>query len=166
MIKVLTFALLFILFSCQDTKINGLHVIELRTPAGQKIESRVAITPKEQEQGLSGIADSDFKDNEGMLFYYLNDDEKNFWMPDTYFDLDLFYMDKDLKILDIVRKLPHHVGRANPESIPRARPVWCRHTLEMKSSSPLAQTLKIGDQLTWTGKLSPAEAEAILRKSL
>ena len=96
----------------------------------------------------------DFDDDQGMLFYYKEDGDRYFWMPDTYFDLDLFYLDKDLVILDIVRKLPHHKGRHNEALIPRARGVWCRHTLEMKSGSKIADKLKIGDRLTWKGQAS------------
>lgn len=121
---------------------------------------------KEQEQGLSGMQPENFDDNEGMLFYYLDDGDKHFWMPDTYFDLDLFYLDKDLRILDIVRKLPHHKGRHNEDLIPRARGVWCRHTLEMKASSPLAAELKIGDQLQWKGEIPLSDMDAKARELL
>lgn len=150
--KLLTLLMLFTLIACQSESRNKNGVtrsIELVTPSGEIIQTTLAITPAEQEQGLSGVKPDDFSDNQGMLFYYLEDGDKYFWMPDTYFALDLIYLDKDLKILDIIRKLPHYVGRANPDLIPRARPVWSRHTLEMKASSPVSQKLKIGDVLKW-----------------
>jgi uncharacterized membrane protein (UPF0127 family) len=133
--------------------------VDLLTPKGDAIKTKLAITNPEQEQGLSGVKPENFDDNEGMLFYYLEDGEKYFWMPDTYFDLDLIYLDKDLKIVDIIRKLPHHIGRHNESLIPRARPVWCRHTLEMKAGSPLAGSLKIGDQLKWKGPIPYSEMD-------
>jgi uncharacterized membrane protein (UPF0127 family) len=165
--KLLTLTLLFILFGCQsESRKTGSieRAVELITPAGDSIKTTLAIDPKEQEQGLSGVKPEDYEDNQGMLFYYTDDGEKNFWMPDTYFDLDLFYLDKDLKILDIVRKLPFYVGRANSKLIPRARGVWCRHTLEMKSTSEIAQRLKIGDVLKWKGSVSLEETDALVRK--
>lgn len=168
--KLLALLLLLTLSACQSESRNSkdgqnpLKKVELITPSGETIETTVAITPAEQEQGLSGVKPEDFQDNQGMLFFYLSEDERHFWMPDTYFDLDLFYLDKDLKIIDIIRKLPFYVGRANPDSIPRARGVWCRHTLEMKSTSAIAQKLKAGDVLKWKGAYSLEQTEVEARK--
>lgn len=167
--KLLTLSLLLVFFlSCQSEsrKSDPLKYVELVSPSGEVIETTLAVTPAEQEQGLSGVKAEDFEDNQGMLFFYTQDDEKNFWMPDTYFDLDLIYLDKDLKILDIIRKLPHYIGRANPELIPRARGVWCRHTLEMKATSPLSQKLKIGDVLKWQSKIPLEEADKKIQEKL
>ncbi len=149
--KFLTLCLLTLLVSCQTESRKKSLKVDLSTPGGKVIETRVAVTPAEQEQGLSGVKPENFDDNEGMLFFYTEDSDKFFWMPDTYFDLDLFYLDKELRVLDIVRKLPHHPGRHNEAMIPRARGVWCRHTLEMKSSSPIAAEIKIGDHLIVSG---------------
>ncbi|MFP5385200.1 MAG: DUF192 domain-containing protein [Bacteriovoracia bacterium] len=168
--KFLTLTLLFVLFACQSESRKALENgrvpenVELITPAGKVIETTLAITMEEQEQGLSGVKPEDFEDNQGMLFFYISEDERHFWMPDTYFDLDLFYLDKNLTITDIIRKLPHYKGRANPNQIPRARGVWARHVLEMKSSSPIAQSLKLGDKLTWKAPVSLPETEERVRQ--
>ncbi len=167
--KLLPLVLMLTLVACQSesrSRQDPLKFIELVTPTGESIETTLAFLSKDQEQGLSGVRPEDFRDNQGMLFFYLGDDEKNFWMPDTYFDLDLFYLDKDLRIIDIVRKLPHYVGRANPQLIPRARGIWCRHTLEMKSSSQVAEKLKVGDVLKWKSKLSLNETESKVKTLL
>jgi len=117
-------------------------------------------------QGLSGVKPEDFAHDQGMLFFYLADEERHFWMPDTYFDLDLFYLDHELRILDIVRKLPHYIGRSNPQLIPRARSVWSRHVLEMKSGSPIAQKLQVGDQLKWKSSLDLKMTEEKIKTEL
>lgn len=154
---VLFFFLPTLFMSCQLFSNNEQKefskVIRLKTPSGDIIETQVAVTISEQSQGLSGVRPDDFDEDEAMLFWGNKDEMKNFWMPDTYFDLDLFYLDKDLKIIDIVRKLPHHIGRANTHLIPRARSVWSRHVLEMKSTSQMAQKLKIGEKLIWDNKI-------------
>ena len=168
--KFLSLTLLFVLFACQSESRKSLDygnppkTIELITPSGKAIETTLAITMMEQEQGLSGVKPEDFDNDQGMLFFYTSDDERHFWMPDTYFDLDLFYLDKDLRITDIIRKLPHYKGRANPGQIPRARGVWARHVLEMKSTSEIAQSLKMGDQLQWKSSVSLEETEARVKK--
>lgn len=164
--KFLTLALLFTLWNCQSVSDNPLKKVELVTPQGEKIKTTLAITADDQNQGLSGVKAEDFDDDQGMLFFYLEDFEKYFWMPDTYFDLDLFYMDKDLKIIEIIRRAPHYIGRANPDLIPKLRGVWCRHVLEMKSTSEIAKALKIGDKLSWKSSLSLSETEAKVRQNL
>ncbi len=168
--KLLTLLVLLTLSSCQSESgiakdaQNPLKKVELITPSGESIDTTLVITSAEQEQGLSGVKPEDFNDNQGMLFFYVSEDERHFWMPDTYFDLDLFYLDKDLRIIDIVRKLPFYIGRANQQLIPRARGVWCRHTLEMKASSKLAQQLKMGDVLKWKGAYSLEQTETESKK--
>jgi uncharacterized protein len=160
--KLLTLLLVLILSSCQSES-DPLKSVELHTPQGDVIKTSLVYKDKDQQQGLSGIRADDFEDDQGMLFFYLEESEKHFWMPDTYFDLDLFFLDSELKITDIIRRLPHYIGRAHPENIPRARGVWARHTLEMKASSAIAQKLKVGDQLRWKSSLSLTQTEAKIR---
>jgi uncharacterized membrane protein (UPF0127 family) len=164
--KFLTLSLLFILFACQSGSRPSESQIELTLPSGERVKTTLAITAAEQEQGLSGIRPEDFADDDGKLFFNLNYDERHFWMPDTYFDLDLFYLDKDLKVIDLIRKLPHYIGRNNSNLIPRARGVWCRHVLEMKSTSEISQKIKVGDVLKWKGSLSLQETEEKAQKNL
>lgn len=166
MTKFLTLCLLSLLISCQSESRKSLKEVDLVTPKGAVIRTTVAITDVDQEKGLSGVRPDDFDEDQGMLFYYLEDGEKHFWMPDTYFDLDLFYLDKDLKVLDIIRRLPYHVGRHNQDLIPRARPVWCRHTLEMKSDSKIASSIQVGDKLTWKGPVPLPEMDAKAKELL
>jgi uncharacterized membrane protein (UPF0127 family) len=169
--KLVGIVLLYALVSCQSESRNlisaphPLKQVRLITPSGETIETTLALTPLEQEEGLSGVKPEDFSDNQGLLFFYTQDDERQFWMPDTHFDLDLIYLDKELKIIDIIRKLPHFKGRANPQLIPRARPVWARHVLEMKSSSEVSRKLKEGDVLKWSGVKSMLEIENMVRET-
>lgn len=164
--KFLTLLLLLTLWSCQSESQDPLKKVTLQTPAGDKIETTIVYTPEEQTQGLSGVKNEDYKSHQGMLFFYLSDDDKAFWMPDTYFDLDIIFLDKDLKIVDIIKKLPHYVGRNNPELIPRARSVWSRHALELRADSPIAAKLKIGDTLKWESSLNLEETDSQIRKKL
>jgi hypothetical protein len=166
--KLFVFLSLCALISCQSESQNQnpLKKVELHTSFGATIEATLAIDAKEQEMGLSGVKPEDFDESEGMFFFYTQDEERHFWMPDTYFELDLFYLDKDLKVIDIVRKLPYYIGRSNSELIPRARGVWCRHVLEMKSTSSIAQKINLGDRLIWKGKVTLEEAENMVKKKL
>lgn len=144
--KLLSFLVLFILVSCNGGKLARKDAL-ITTPSGQTVITHFAITPEEQEQGLSGVKESDFGINEGMLFYYTEGGMRQFWMPDTYFNLDLFYLDEKFKVLDVIRNLRHHPGRDTPSLIPRARAVWSWHVLEMRADSPISREIQIGDQL-------------------
>ena len=164
--KFLTLLILFTLAACQSESQDPLKYLEFKSPAGDLIKTSLVFTPKDMEQGLSGVKSEDFADDQGMLFFYLEDQEMRFWMPDTYFDLDLFFLDKDLKILDVIRKLPHYIGRANPDLIPRARGVWGRYVLEMKATSPISAKLQIGDKLEWKSSKNLSETEEAIKKQL
>jgi hypothetical protein len=166
MTKFLTILLLLSLWACQSESQTPLKYLELKSPQGDVIKTTLSFTPKDMEQGLSGVKSEDFSDSQGMIFFYLAEQEMHFWMPDTYFDLDLFFLDKDLKIIDIIRKLPHYIGRSNPDLIPRARGAWGRHVLEMKSTSAISSKLKIGDQLEWKSSLNLLETEEAIKKFL
>jgi uncharacterized membrane protein (UPF0127 family) len=159
MIKFLISSFLLLNLSCQSSILDSkkIYRVQLKTPAGELIKTYVLTTEKDQAQGLSGIKPDQFSDEEGALFFYRSEGEKGFWMPDTHFEIDIFYFDHSFKIIDIVRRLPFYRGKANPKLIPRARVVWSRHALEMKSSSEIAKKLQIGDKLEWIGNISPEE---------
>jgi uncharacterized membrane protein (UPF0127 family) len=170
--KLIILPALFLFFACQtESEKKSDHTqmdrsVTLETPSGESIRTILAIEPQEQERGLSGVRSENFSEDEAMMFFDLEDNERHFWMPDTYFDLDLFYLDKDLKILEVVRQLPHHIGRSNPHLIPRAPRVWARHVLEMKATSEISKKLKVGDSLVWKDSLTLKETEERIKKSL
>lgn len=138
---------------------------EITLPSGKKLKTWLAITQEEQTKGLSGTRNQDFSENESMLFFFTADSWRSFWMPDTYFDLDIFFLDKNLKILDIERNVKHHLGWSEKKvKIARTRNIWARHVLEIKSSSPMAKEIKNGDQLTWQGTLTLDQIELKIRQ--
>jgi uncharacterized membrane protein (UPF0127 family) len=134
------------------------------TPNGDEIKVTLALSESDQQRGLSGLRPSDFSKDQGMLFYSLEDDLRSFWMPDTYFDLDIFFLDKDFKIIDVDRKVPHYIGKEFPERIPRTRTVYARHVFEMRADSEIAKNLKVNDQLIWKFQVSPSQIESKIRQ--
>lgn len=136
----------------------------LAHPSGRIIKTVLLVTAKEQEVGLSGTKDHEFAENEGALFWYQDDNVKGFWMPDTYFNLDLVFLDGSLKIIDIDRNLQAHPGRAEPPAIQFSKRVRARHVLEVKANSPFATVLKIGDQLKVLPPLSLSQIESEIRQ--
>ncbi|MEE2743065.1 MAG: DUF192 domain-containing protein, partial [Bdellovibrionota bacterium] len=125
--RLLFFIPLLLITSCKkevpDTHNNKklFDNAQIKISTGELVKIKFAITEKEQIQGLSGITKNQFKKNEGLLFFYRETGIRKFWMPNTFFDLDIFYLDKKLKVLDIVRNLPAHPGYDEPPLIPRAK---------------------------------------------
>lgn len=145
--RILPILALTLLAACQDPVEKDPKNWGWLVAPQDKILVKLAIDLKDQVKGFSGTRDADWPDDHGILFLYSEDGPRAFWMPDTYFDLDLFFIDASLKVIDVERKVPHFIGRFPDESIPRIRSVWARHVLELKSKSAVSQRLKVGDQL-------------------
>jgi uncharacterized membrane protein (UPF0127 family) len=145
-----------------ETK-DPLKYVELISPDKQTIRSSIASTSAEQTKGLQGVRDSQFAEDEGKLFFYLKESARTFWMPNTYFNLDLIYLDQNMKITDIVWNLLHYTGSVDSQ-IPRAPTITSRHVLEMKAGSPISSTLKIGDSLKWKSPLTLQQTELKIRQ--
>lgn len=140
----------------KDEKRESLNLrkAKLLLPSGKLLHIDLAITIKEKVKGLSGIQNKDYPPDQGMLFIYQKDQARQFWMPNTYFNLDIFFLDHNLKVLSLERNVPHHPGRRTPPAIARTKKHWSRHVLELKSSSSLAKEIQVGNTLRWNSKRS------------
>lgn len=69
----------------------------------------VAKTEAEREQGLGGT--HGLGEDQGMLFVYDHDDKWAIWMKDMNYPIDIVWLDKDKKVVYIVKNAP-------PESYP------------------------------------------------
>jgi uncharacterized membrane protein (UPF0127 family) len=151
--RALTITILLVLFpilsSCNDTTPQFLKYqqAKFKTPSGKEITVYIAQSPQQQVIGLSGTKPEQFSDTDAMLFPAKSMSNRQFWMPETYMDLDLFFMNEDYYILDIHRGLKHFTKRTPEHEVPRSKTVYSQHVLEMKSSSPYSQELEIGMKL-------------------
>ena len=135
---------------------------EMSNPANQKISLRLALTTHEHSRGLSGVKASDFPADKGMLFVNDAMGTRRFWMPDTYFNLDIIFLDSDLKIVGIEKNVSAHPGMSEPPVIYRTKAYKAQYVLETKASAPFSKKLKIGDQLKW---MSPSSLSEIALKT-
>lgn len=111
------------------------------------IETIISSTDQQMSLGLSGTKASEFRKDHAMLFTYKKDGLRKFWMPNTLFDLDIFFIDSQLKVVAIERNVPHHPGIQEPPPIYRTKTYHSRHVLEMRSDSPLAKKLEVGEKI-------------------
>lgn len=132
---------------------------------GEIIQAKLALTDEETTQGLSGIQDQDFQANQGMLFIYPKQRPLRFWMPDTYFDLDIYFLDASLKVIDIERNVEHHPGYDVPPAIATTRTILAQHVLELRSDSPLNQKIRIGDTLKLSAEVTLSQIIELMEES-
>jgi len=139
---------------------------KLVLPQGETLITYLAISLQEKSRGLSGIKDKQMKVNEALFFYYPQRGERLFWMVDTYIDLDIFFLDKNLKVIKIYRKMKAHPGRNVPPFIQSTANEISTHVLELRSDSKLSQKIKRGDVLRWSPAfpLSQKELNTRLRQ--
>lgn len=129
----------------------------IENPAKNTITLRLALTREEHQKGLSGIKPNQFKSNEGMLFINERMGVRKFWMPDTYFNLAIIFLDENLRIVGIESTAPKHPGHKEPPAIYRTNEYLAQFVLETKSNVQFSKKLKVGDQLKWKSKISLSE---------
>ena len=117
---------------------------------------KVLRTNEELAKGFSGILPEQVSPHQGLFFMFEKKEKKFFWMPNTYFDLTIIYLDENLKVLEIIRKAPHHIGYSeNNGLIFRAPPIFARHVLEIQASSPMGEKIQVGSQFSWVKNSPP-----------
>ena len=147
--------------SKQSTDIfNSVRFTKLSLPSGKVIETKLAITQQEQNTGLSGSQIEHFGLYQGLLFYYPFIGKRQFWMPDTYFNIDIIFLDKNLKVIAVEKNVPAHPGRQEPPRIYRTKTYLSRHVLEIRADSPLSKEINVGTQFAWISKTSLSETES------
>jgi uncharacterized membrane protein (UPF0127 family) len=136
--------------SSSSSHLDSYSKRHLQLPSGEKFKVYIAKTDSQQREGLSKIRNKDFSANEGMFFTGETMFARQFWMPETHFNLDLFFLNAELYVLDIHRNLQHSPSTSKDRSIvPLSREVISQHVLELKSSSKLAKKIKRGMILKW-----------------
>ncbi len=142
-----------IILSTISTKSDALDAPtgKITFPNGKTIDVIIARGSAAQTRGLSGVKANEFPQNSGMLFIYNAWGMKTFWMPDTYFNLDIIFLDPDLKIIYIEKNMVAHPGMENTKPISYTKSTYSFHVLEVRADANLTSTLKIGDQLIWVG---------------
>lgn len=75
-------------------------------------------------------------------------------MADTYLNTDIFFLDKDLNVIEIERNMKAHPGRETPPQIQISKALVCRHILEMRTNSEISNIVEKGMKLRWASKPS------------
>lgn len=103
------------------------------------IKTEVADTTAKRIEGL--MSKKILPDNEGMLFIFNEENYHGIWMMNTSFPIDIIWIDKDLKIVDIVED-----AQPCKFNCPIYRPdSKASYVLEVNSGFTKKNKLQIGD---------------------
>jgi uncharacterized membrane protein (UPF0127 family) len=133
------------------------ELFKMQNQNGILIELDLALTRDQHTKGLSGLKSNQFKDSKGMLFVNSAVGPRRFWMPNTYFNLDIIFLDQNLKISGIEKNVPAHPGHLNPEGIYQTKTYNAQFVLEIKTGAAFGTKLKMDDQLKFIGPTSLSE---------
>jgi len=106
-------------------------------------KTRVARTPDEREQGLSNTAK--LRDDQALLFVFGTDEKWSIWMRDMNYPIDIVWLDKDKKVVHIVKNAP-------PESYPDESFVSkenARYVVELLAGTADKKAIKIGGKASF-----------------
>ena len=111
------------------------ELIPLRV-GGIEIRVELADEPAERQQGL--MYRESMPENHGMLFAYPEERTLGFWMKNTLIPLDIAYIDRDGRIVDIKQMAPQSTETHNS-----AAPAM--YALEMNQGWFAANGIRVGD---------------------
>lgn len=115
------------------------------TVDGRSIEVFIADSVKERQQGLSGVELDEFG-ADGMLFIFEDYAEREFWMKDMNFTLDMVWIQGDeiVKIeTDVQAFVNDQIVRMSSE------PFEVDHVLELPAGSVDEYELKVGGKIKY-----------------
>lgn len=105
-----------------------------------RIKVYIADSIDKRTEGLMYVSDKELKDDEGMLFIFDQEEPLSFWMKNTIIPLDIAYIDKNGKIVDIKQMQP-----LRETGYPSKHPA--QYAIEMKQGWFQNKKVKIGDSV-------------------
>ena len=122
----------------------GAGSAELTLPDGFAVSAELALTPAQQSKGL--MFRPSLAPGEGMLFVFKDPGMKSFWMKNTLIDLDMVFLDVELKVLKIFHRVPRSRIDQPEDEVARASSL-ASVVLELPAGSAREHRLKPGSVL-------------------
>ena len=123
---------------------KGAALAELTLPDGFVARVELALTAESQAKGL--MFREELPRNGGMLFVFGGLEGRSFWMKNTFIDLDMVFLDGDLKVLRVFHRVPRSSpGQAESEVARVSAPAAC--VLELPAGTARAHRVKPGSKL-------------------
>ncbi len=111
---IVLFSVFLVFVSYLDTKslsVRTYPLSELSTTSikinKKTLKLWVMDTGVKRQEGMMHLLPNDIPKNHGMLFVFSSPERLAFWMKNTFIPLDLIFLDKNKKILNLERLNPH-----------------------------------------------------------
>ena len=140
--QIFLFIYLMIFLSNCAKKIDGSKQIGIYNGKNLvKINAEIADDSQEMAKGL--MFRKHLNEDSGMLFIFENEEHQTFWMKNTLIPLDIIFIDKNFKIVDIRYTIP---CEKDPCRLYKStKPA--KYVLEMNGNFTSINNIKIGDSL-------------------
>ncbi|MFA6128005.1 MAG: DUF192 domain-containing protein [Bacteroidales bacterium] len=106
-----------------------------------KIDIEIADDDDKRERGLMYRREMEM--NHGMLFIFAEEDQRSFWMKNTYLPLDILYLDARKKIVRI------HENVATLNETPILSDFPAKYVVEVNAGFTALYRLQTGDMMTF-----------------
>lgn len=126
----------------------------------KKIHVEVALSQRQHERGL--MFRESLPVDEGMIFIFDISRTLQFWMKNTYIDLDIGYFDQDRKLIDIFQMKASSVMTQSPDVYPSSQPA--QYALEMNKGWFAKNKIKKGDHFFWLKDQKPEKGQQQKKK--
>jgi uncharacterized protein len=110
----------------------------------QKIDIELAQSEEKREQGL--MFRSSLEENQGMLFIFEDLKIRQFWMKNTFINLDIIYIDENLKVINISKETPAFLE--DETQIPASKKP-AKYVLEVNGGLCKKWAIKEGTEIRW-----------------
>ena len=119
--------------------------MQVTYPNGTTIRAEVAMNILDQARGL--MFRDELPPEAGMLFVFLEEAERSFWMHRTKIPLDIIWMNADREIVEISADTPPCPGEVRDGCPSYGGNVPAQFVLEVAAGQAAAHGLKLGDRL-------------------
>lgn len=133
-------------FAAGEAKIKG------KVLAGGRIfDAEVALTPAERAWGLMERTEKDFPADRCMFFIGEEDGHQPFWMKNCRIALDLIWIDREGRVVEIVENAPPASPLVQSDAAIRTYggKVPSRHVVEFRAGTVKALRLRAKDRIGW-----------------
>ncbi len=107
-----------------------------------RLNVEIADIPDARTRGLMNRTDLNAKS--GMLFIFDDESQRLFWMKDTLISLDIIFLDKNKKIIHIVKNAKPNQTEETYKSIYPSQ-----YAIEVNAGWCNENNVKLGDRVSW-----------------
>ena len=145
---LLAILLLLSAVSCEAQRPSVMLKLEAENgKASPPLRAELALSRSEQQLGL--MYRKELGETEAMLFIFPEEEPRSFWMKNTYVELDIIYLDKELKVVSISEKAVPLTETPRPSNKP------AKYVLEVRGGSAQKWGISAGTRVIPETPLPP-----------